>query len=61
MAKNDDPDNVQKDVVKGKRSTRVIIDFPRDNSSLEISGVHGKDLPDRGISHSISGSVAPEK
>lgn len=63
MAKNDDPDNVQSDVVKGKRGTRVRIDFARDNSSLEIPKVHGNKLSGKGdLSHSIDGcSVASEK
>lgn len=62
MAKNEDPDNIQGDVVKGKRGTQVKIDFPRDNSSLELPRVHGKELQGKGdLSHSLKGtSIASE-
>lgn len=62
MAKNDDPDNVQGETIKGKRNTKVKVDFARDNSSMEISNVHGKSLGKGDLSHSLSGtSVASEK
>jgi hypothetical protein len=63
MAKNDDPDNVQSQTVKGARKTRVQIDSPRDNSSLEVPDVMGNSLGGKGdLSHSIDGcSVASEQ
>jgi hypothetical protein len=50
-----------KETASGKRGTKIVQDFARDDSSMNVPRPHGKDLPDRGLSHSISGSVAPEK
>lgn len=52
----------QKETMSGKRGMKIVEDFARDNSSLDVPRCHGKDLPDRGISHSLGGSsVASEK
>lgn len=57
MASND-PDDIQCRTAKGKRGMSIHIDAPRDDSSLELSNVGGKDLNDRGLSHSVSTSIA---
>ena len=53
-----------KETSRGARGTKIVQDFPRDDSSLDIKTPHGKELggSDRNLAHSISGcSVAPEK
>jgi len=51
-----------KETASGKRGMKIVEDFSRDDSSLEVRNCHGKDLKDRGLSHSLSGSsVASEK
>ena len=53
-----------KETARGARGTKIVQDFPRDDSSLDIKTPHGKELggSDRNLAHSISGcAVAPEK
>ena len=51
-----------KETARGKRGMKIVEDFARDDSSMNVPRCHGKDLPDRGLSHSLGGaSVAAEK
>jgi len=50
-----------KETSSGKRGTKLVQHYARDDSSLGLPKCHGKDLPDRGLSHSLGTSVASEK
>lgn len=52
----------QGEIVKGKRGTKVHVDYARDNSSMDLPTTHGKALSGKGdLSHSLDGtSVASE-
>ena len=53
-----------KETARGKRGTKVVADFARDDSSMSVPKCHGRDLggSSTNLDHSISGaSAAPEK
>jgi hypothetical protein len=53
-----------KEIARGKRGTKIVADFARDDSSMSVPKCHGKDLggSPTNLDHSIrDGSVAPEK
>ena len=53
-----------KEIARGKRGTKIVADFARDDSSMNVPKCHGKDLggSPTNLDHSIrDGSVAPEK
>jgi hypothetical protein len=53
-----------KETARGKRGTKVVADFARDDSSMSVPKCHGRDLggSPTNLDHSISGaSAAPEK
>lgn len=56
MASKSDPDDIQKRTVKGARGTIIHLDSPRDDSSLELSNVAGKDLGKGDLGHSLKGT-----
>ena len=53
-----------KEIARGKRGTKIVEDFARDDSSLNVPKSHGRDLggSSTNLNHSIRDcSVAPEK
>jgi hypothetical protein len=55
---------MNQETARGKRGTKIVEDFPRDDSSLNVKTPHGRDLGGSAtnLEHSISGgTVAPEK
>jgi hypothetical protein len=53
-----------KETARGKRGTKIVEDFARDDSSLNVPKSHGRDLggSPTNLDHSIGGcAVAPEK
>ena len=53
-----------KETARGKRGMKIVEDFARDDSSMNVPKCHGRDLggSPANLDHSISGvSVAPEK
>jgi hypothetical protein len=53
-----------KETARGKRGTKIVEDFARDDSSLNVPKPHGRDLGGSAtnLDHSIRDcSVAPEK
>ena len=53
-----------KETARGKRGMKIVADFARDDSSMNVPKCHGRDLggSSTNLDHSISdASVAPEK
>jgi hypothetical protein len=52
------------ETARGKRGTKIVEDFARDDSSLNVKTPHGRELGGSAdnLAHSISGAAAaPEK